>query len=110
VLEHLPDKQIALENAHAALETRGRAVILVPQHPGLYGSLDVALEQYDKAGTEGRVGHRWQDYRIHIKSEIHELAVSFTVRKLTHIATIAGEGGVFAYGQAEVRGKKLSKV
>ena len=35
VLEHLPDEQIALENVHAALETRGRAVILVPQHPGL---------------------------------------------------------------------------
>jgi hypothetical protein len=52
VLEHLPDKQIALENAHAALETRGRAVILVPQHPGLYGSLDVALEHRERYTTQ----------------------------------------------------------
>jgi hypothetical protein len=52
VLEHLPDKQNALENAHAALETRGRAVILVPQHPGLYGSLDVALEHRERYTTQ----------------------------------------------------------
>jgi SAM-dependent methyltransferase len=48
VLEHLPEEQIALENVHAALETRGRAVILVPQHPRLYGSLDIALEHRER--------------------------------------------------------------
>ena len=48
VLEHLPDEQVALENVHAALESRGRAVILVPQHPKLYGSLDVALEHRER--------------------------------------------------------------
>ena len=52
VLEHLPDEQIALENVHAALETRGRAVILVPQHPGLYGSLDVVLEHRERYTTQ----------------------------------------------------------
>jgi SAM-dependent methyltransferase len=48
VLEHLPNEEIALENVRAALETQGRAIILVPQHPGLYGSLDVALEHRER--------------------------------------------------------------
>jgi SAM-dependent methyltransferase len=43
VLEHLPDEQRALGNVLSALAPGGRAVILVPQHPGLFGSLDVAL-------------------------------------------------------------------
>jgi SAM-dependent methyltransferase len=52
VLEHLPDEQIALENTRTALKTGGRAVILVPQHPGLYGSLDVALEHRERYTTQ----------------------------------------------------------
>jgi 2-polyprenyl-3-methyl-5-hydroxy-6-metoxy-1,4-benzoquinol methylase len=52
VLEHVPDEQIALENVHAALKARGRAVILVPQHPGLYGSLDVALEHRERYSAQ----------------------------------------------------------
>jgi glycosyltransferase involved in cell wall biosynthesis len=43
VLEHLDDEMAALRNIRDALEPGGRAVILVPQHPGLYGSLDRAL-------------------------------------------------------------------
>src|SRR5206468_3183075 len=52
VLEHLPDELTALKNVRAALKTRGRAVILVPQHPGLYGSLDVALEHRERYSTQ----------------------------------------------------------
>jgi 2-polyprenyl-3-methyl-5-hydroxy-6-metoxy-1,4-benzoquinol methylase len=43
VLEHVEDDLTALRNIAAALEEGGRAIVLVPQGPGLYGSLDVAL-------------------------------------------------------------------
>lgn len=43
VLEHVPDEQIALKNVYSALAPGGRAVILVPAHPGLFGTLDDAL-------------------------------------------------------------------
>ncbi len=48
VLEHVPDAQMALRNLWAALEPGGRAVILVPQHPALYGSLDEVLEHRER--------------------------------------------------------------
>jgi SAM-dependent methyltransferase len=48
VLEHVPDEQIALSNIRSALKPGGRAVILVPQHPALYGSLDRALEHRER--------------------------------------------------------------
>ena len=44
VLEHLADEQQALRNLWSALQPGGRAIVLVPQHPGLYGTLDKALE------------------------------------------------------------------
>jgi glycosyltransferase involved in cell wall biosynthesis len=43
VLEHVPDPMIALRNLFTALEPGGRAVIYVPQGPGLYSSLDEVL-------------------------------------------------------------------
>ena len=43
VLEHVPDEQVALHNLRSSLMPGGRAVILVPQHPALYGALDEAL-------------------------------------------------------------------
>jgi glycosyltransferase involved in cell wall biosynthesis len=63
VLEHV-DEESALRNLWSALEDGGRAVILVPQHVGLYGTLDVALEhrrRYTRASLEaalGRTGFR----------------------------------------------------
>lgn len=53
VLEHVPDEQVTLRNIHVALEPGGRAVILVPQHPGLYGSLDEVLEHRERYTAEG---------------------------------------------------------
>jgi glycosyltransferase involved in cell wall biosynthesis len=44
VLEHLSDEQKALRNLWSALQPGGKAIVLVPQHPGLYGTLDRALE------------------------------------------------------------------
>ena len=43
VLEHVPDERVALENVRSALAPGGRAVILVPADPNLYGSLDNVL-------------------------------------------------------------------
>lgn len=43
VLEHLPDEAGALANLRAALQPGGRAIILVPQDPALYGTLDEVL-------------------------------------------------------------------
>lgn len=43
VLEHVEDEALALANLRSALEPGGRAVILVPQGPGLHGSLDEVL-------------------------------------------------------------------
>jgi SAM-dependent methyltransferase len=43
VIEHVQDDGVALSNIWKALEPGGRAVILVPCGPGLYGTLDEVL-------------------------------------------------------------------
>lgn len=43
LIEHMEDERSALQNIRTALEVDGRAVILVPQNPQLYGSLDEVL-------------------------------------------------------------------
>jgi SAM-dependent methyltransferase len=52
VLEHVPDEQTALGNIRSSLVPRGRAVILVPQHPALYGTLDRALDHRERYTRE----------------------------------------------------------
>ena len=46
VVEHLEDDVRALSNIRGSLQKNGRAIILVPNGPGLYGSLDRALGHY----------------------------------------------------------------
>ncbi len=46
VVEHLEDDEKALRNIRASLAKNGRAIILVPNGPGLYGSLDQVLGHY----------------------------------------------------------------
>jgi glycosyltransferase involved in cell wall biosynthesis len=53
VLEHVPDPAVTLANIYDALTPGGRAVILVPQHPSIYNSLDVALEHRQRYTREG---------------------------------------------------------
>jgi len=43
VLEHVPDESSALASIARSLQQNGRAIILVPQNPKLYGALDEAL-------------------------------------------------------------------
>lgn len=52
VLEHVPNEQIALGNIRSALMPGGRAVILVPQHPAIYGTLDTALDHRERYTPE----------------------------------------------------------
>lgn len=53
VLEHVPDEQQALRNLMSVLEPGGRVVILVPEHPSLYGTLDEALEHRERYAADG---------------------------------------------------------
>jgi glycosyltransferase involved in cell wall biosynthesis len=55
VLEHVQDDVGALRNIRDALVPGGRAVVLVPQGPRLYGTLDEVLghvRRYDRASLE----------------------------------------------------------
>ena len=58
VLEHLPDDALALANIYSSLKPGGRAVILVPQGAGAFGTLDRALghfRRYAKADLERKM-------------------------------------------------------
>jgi len=46
VVEHLEDDVKALRNIRGSLDKDGRAIILVPNGPGLFGSLDKVLGHY----------------------------------------------------------------
>lgn len=43
VLEHVEDEQTALRNMYSALQEGGRAIVLVPQGPEIFGTMDTAL-------------------------------------------------------------------
>ncbi|HYA63430.1 MAG TPA: bifunctional glycosyltransferase/class I SAM-dependent methyltransferase [Candidatus Sulfotelmatobacter sp.] len=64
VVEHLEDDVKALRNIRASLEKNGRAIILVPNGPGLYGTLDEVLGHYRRYTRDqlvevcGRAGFR----------------------------------------------------
>ena len=53
VLEHVPDEQATLRNLWNVLEPGGRAVMLVPQHPAIYGTLDTVLEHRERYTAAG---------------------------------------------------------
>jgi glycosyltransferase involved in cell wall biosynthesis len=53
VLEHVEDEQGTLANVQHTLAPGGRAVILVPQHPALYSSLDEALGHRERYTRDG---------------------------------------------------------
>lgn len=55
VLEHVADEQTTLANIRRVLTPQGRAIILVPQGPWLYGSLDTALEHRERYTSSGLV-------------------------------------------------------
>jgi 2-polyprenyl-3-methyl-5-hydroxy-6-metoxy-1,4-benzoquinol methylase len=48
VLEHVADEAGALRNVWSALRPGGRAIVLVPQHPSLFGTLDAVLDHRER--------------------------------------------------------------
>jgi SAM-dependent methyltransferase len=52
VLEHVEDDATGLANIHGALETGGRAIILVPHDQRIFGTLDTALGHYRRYSHE----------------------------------------------------------
>jgi hypothetical protein len=56
VVEHVQDDLGALRNVWNALSDGGRAIILVPCGPGLYGSLDEVLGHFRRYTREQLVG------------------------------------------------------
>jgi glycosyltransferase involved in cell wall biosynthesis len=71
VVEHVDDDVGALRNIRAALATDGRAVVLVPQGPEVFGTLDEVL------------GHK----RRYTKASLHALAAAagFRVKELLEL-------------------------
>ena len=67
VLEHVGDEHIALRNVWSALAPGGRAIVLVPQHPALYGTLDAALEHRERY-TEAHLRHALADAGFRIEA------------------------------------------
>jgi glycosyltransferase involved in cell wall biosynthesis len=53
VIEHVPHPDVAMRNLWTALAPGGRAVILVPQHPALYGTLDTGLGHFLRYTPDG---------------------------------------------------------
>jgi glycosyltransferase involved in cell wall biosynthesis len=52
VVEHLQDDVAALRNIRSVLQEDGKVIVLVPQGPGLYGSLDKALGHFRRYTRE----------------------------------------------------------
>lgn len=55
VLEHVSDEKQTLRNVYNALSEGGKLILLVPQHPWLYGTLDQTLchrERYTVSGLK----------------------------------------------------------
>jgi hypothetical protein len=52
VLEHVNNDMQGLRNMHAVLKKGGRAIVLVPEGPGIYGSLDKVLGHYRRYSME----------------------------------------------------------
>lgn len=78
VVEHLENDVAALENIRRALDKHGRGIVLVPNGPGLYGSLDRVL------------GH----YRRYTKEQLTEVCrkAGFTVEKVLKFNRIGAPG------------------
>lgn len=52
VIEHIEDDAAGLRNIYSALTPGGRAIILVPQGPELFGTLDIALGHFRRYRQE----------------------------------------------------------
>jgi glycosyltransferase involved in cell wall biosynthesis len=67
VLERSVDEVAALRNARSALRPGGRVVVLVPQHPKFYGTLDKALHRR-KRYTRSQLEHTLTESGFSVES------------------------------------------
>jgi SAM-dependent methyltransferase len=67
VLERSVDEEAALRNARSALRPGGRVVVLVPQHPKFYGTLDKALHRR-KRYTRSQLEHTLTESGFSVES------------------------------------------
>lgn len=67
VLEHVSDPAASLRHLHRALESGGRAVILVPQHPRLFGTLDEVLGHTVRY-TRGLIEHQMTEAGFRVET------------------------------------------
>ena len=94
VLEHVPDETAALENVFSTLEPGGRIVVLVPQHPRLYNSLDTVLEhreRYTEASLRAaleRAGFRVEHIFDFNRASVPAWFFSGTVLKRTRFSRV----------------------
>lgn len=65
VLEHVEDESAALANIWSVLDAKGRAVILVPQGPALYGTIDEIAGHYRRY-TPGLVRSAMEQAGFHV--------------------------------------------
>jgi glycosyltransferase involved in cell wall biosynthesis len=76
VLEHVPDEQAALRNICSALAPGGRAVILVPRSPSLYGSLDQVLGHRERyTASSLRSGLERSGFRVETLLDFNRCSV-----------------------------------
>ena len=75
VLEHVHDDITGLHNIRAALKPGGRAIVLVPHGPGIYGTLDKALGHYRRYTREELQGKLEQaGFRVERILEFNRIA------------------------------------
>ncbi len=78
VLEHIQDDETTLKRFRSHLVPGGRLLLLVPAHPGLYGSVDREaghVRRYDRKGLATRL-----------------VAAGFTIEKLRHFNMLGALG------------------
>ena len=69
VVEHLEDDVNALRNIRAALQKNGRAIVLVPNGPALYGSLDRVLGHYRRY-TRKQLAEACEQAGFHVEATL----------------------------------------
>jgi SAM-dependent methyltransferase len=74
VLEHIEDESAALANLHSALRPGGRAILVVPFGPMLFGSLDRAMGHHRRYSRESLL-HA-------LKAAGFEIEASFSMNKI----------------------------
>lgn len=65
VLEHIADEASAIRDLRSALEPGGRAIVLVPQNPRLFGTLDVVLG-HERRYTRATLSHALEAGGLHV--------------------------------------------